>query len=293
MAESNKYYWIKLKTDFFNQDAIDFLMGQENGCEYIVLYQMLCLQTANENGRLITQIGEIIVPYDAKKIVRDTKYFDFDTVTIAMELFKRLGLIYEMEDNILEIANFGEMVGSASLSKGALKQKAYRDRKNSNANRNAHCNTSLQQIVTQTVTKCPTEYRDKSIEIRDKSIDNRNIENKSYNVSDETTSPTPKKEVKHKFGEFKHIKLTDEQHEKLISDFGENVVEMYIKAIDEWIEMKGKPEYKNSNLAIRNWISRDKESGNFNKKFEKPAEPDYSFDLDEYKSLANTFGEKI
>ena len=89
MAEK-RFYWIKLKTDFFNQDAIDFLMGQDNGCEYIVLYQMLCLQTANNNGRMATEIGEIIAPFDVKKIVRDTKYFDADTVIVALELFTNL-----------------------------------------------------------------------------------------------------------------------------------------------------------------------------------------------------------
>ena len=47
--EDKKYYWIKLRTDFFNQETIDFLLSQPNGCEYVVLYQMLCLQTANTN----------------------------------------------------------------------------------------------------------------------------------------------------------------------------------------------------------------------------------------------------
>ena len=83
----SKYYWIKLKTDFFDRDEIDFLLSQENGCEYIVLYQMLCLMVANTNGKLVKEMNEIIVPYDVKKIVRDTKYFTFDTVTIALELY--------------------------------------------------------------------------------------------------------------------------------------------------------------------------------------------------------------
>ena len=86
-----KYYWIKLKTDFFDQDTIDFLMGQENGSKYVVIYQMLMLKTAQQGGVLATKANELLIPYDVKKIVRDTKYFDFDTVTIALELFKKLG----------------------------------------------------------------------------------------------------------------------------------------------------------------------------------------------------------
>ena len=71
-----RFYWIKLKTNFFSLDEIDFLLSQKNGCEYVVLYQMLCLNTANTNGTLEKRIGEMIVPYDIDKIVRDTKYFD-------------------------------------------------------------------------------------------------------------------------------------------------------------------------------------------------------------------------
>ena len=72
-----KYYWIRLKTNFFSQEIIDFLLSQKNGCQYVVLYQMLCLNTANSDGVLVTNINEMLVPYDVNKIVRDTKYFDF------------------------------------------------------------------------------------------------------------------------------------------------------------------------------------------------------------------------
>ena len=56
-------------------DAVDFLMGQKNGANYVVLYQMLCLMTINTNGRLSRQIGEVIIPYDVDKIQRDTSGF--------------------------------------------------------------------------------------------------------------------------------------------------------------------------------------------------------------------------
>ena len=70
------FYWIKLKTDFFRREEIDFLLSRKNGAEYVVLYQMICLNTANSDGKLETKIGEMIVPYNAEKIARDCKYFD-------------------------------------------------------------------------------------------------------------------------------------------------------------------------------------------------------------------------
>ena len=69
------FYWIKLKTDFFRREEIDFLLSQKNGAEYVVLYQMICLNTANSDGKLETKIGEMIVPYNEEKIARDFKYF--------------------------------------------------------------------------------------------------------------------------------------------------------------------------------------------------------------------------
>lgn len=125
MSDSKKYYWIKLKTDFFDQDIIDFLMGQENGAEYVVIYQMLLLKTAQQGGYLGTKMAEVMVPYDIKKIVRDTKYFDYDTVTIALELFKKLGLVYEESNHILKLVGAEQFVGSES--KWAEKKRIYRD----------------------------------------------------------------------------------------------------------------------------------------------------------------------
>ena len=156
-----RYYWIKLKTEFFNQDTIDFLLSQNNGCEYVVLYQMLCLKTANNNGQLSTNIGEMIVPYDIEKIARDTKYFSEDTIRVALELYKQLGLIYEGDDNLLQITNYYEMIGSESASREAIKKREYRLRK------------KIEDIEgDKKGTKCLTEYRDKSIDIRDIDINN-------------------------------------------------------------------------------------------------------------------------
>ena len=109
---SQKFYRIKLKTNFFDLDEIDFLLSQKNGCEYVVLYQMLCLQVANTNGKLQKELGQMIVPFDIEKIQRETKHFSFDTIAIALELYKKLGLIYEDENGTLTISHFTELVGS-------------------------------------------------------------------------------------------------------------------------------------------------------------------------------------
>jgi hypothetical protein len=66
-----------------------------------------------------------------------------------------------------------------------------------------------------------------------------------------------KKPKRHKYGEYKHVMLTDDEYSRLISDYGEDVTKQYIKKVDEYCEQSGKT-YKNYNLAIRNtFMSRD------------------------------------
>lgn len=169
---NNRFYWIKLKTNFFNREDIDFLLSQKNGAEYVVLYQMLCLNTANNNGRLETKMGEIIIPYNADKIVRDCKYFDIDTVNVAMSLYKRLGLIYEEEqDGVLKIADYEDMVGSES--KWAEKKRLYRENQ-----KKLECSYNKDNVGDIKEDNVRQEYRD--IDIRD--IDIRDINN-SVSVS--------------------------------------------------------------------------------------------------------------
>ena len=188
-----RYYWIKLKTDFFDIPTIDWLQDQKNGCEYIVLYQKLCLLSANNGGELIRNIGKMIVPYDVKTISEVTR-FKFDTVLVAMELYKKIGLIVEREDGIFIIPGIGEMIGSETkwaekkrLQRGQEKDNVSKLSSKSNKNKGHNLDNvppNVPDNVQNNVPYCdgtsePTlsdkrlEYRDKSIESRDKTLENK------------------------------------------------------------------------------------------------------------------------
>lgn len=229
-----RFYWIKLKTNFFEQDAIDFLLSQPNGSDYIALYLKLCTMTANTNGQLATQIGEILIPYDAQKIARDTKYFSVDTVVVAMELFKKLGLIYEANDNLLQIANYENMVGSSKMDEHEKRLNAERQRR-FKANQKQKMLESNVTVTHGVTLKDNAENRDKSIEIRDKDI--------CFDKS---------KPTKHKYGEYHHVLLDDNQYERLKKLYGDSLDE-HIKILDEYIETSGK-KYKNHSLVIQKWV---------------------------------------
>lgn len=128
MAEKdNKFYWIKLRQSLLTSEKVDFLMSQKNGAYYVVLYQCLCLKTINSAGELANKVGELIIPFDEQKIERECKWFDIDTIRVAMSLYKKLGLIYEQENGILKIADFEDLVGSETY--WAKQKRLQRDKK--------------------------------------------------------------------------------------------------------------------------------------------------------------------
>lgn len=61
------------------------------------------------------------------------------------------------------------------------------------------------------------------------------------------------KEVKHKYGEYSHVLLTDTDRDKLFEQYGEEMALKAITFLDEYIERKG---YKANNhyLTIRKWV---------------------------------------
>lgn len=66
------------------------------------------------------------------------------------------------------------------------------------------------------------------------------------------STPAPKKQ-KHIFGEYKKVKLTDDEFEKLKTDYGEQRTLQAIQYLDEYKAMKGK-KYQSDYLALRKWV---------------------------------------
>lgn len=127
MAQTaKKYYWLKLKEDFFEDDTIEWIEEQPNGEKYSLFYLKLCLKSLKTDGILIRNVGEMLIPYDVKKLAEITKT-DVDTVRVAMELFKNIGLIQILENGEIYMAQLKNMVGSES--KWAEKKRMQRAKK--------------------------------------------------------------------------------------------------------------------------------------------------------------------
>src|SRR5699024_10985421 len=110
-VSNKKYYWLKLKDDFFEDDTIAWLEEQENGKDYVIFYLKLCLKSLQDDGKLIRYVGESLIPYDVKALSKLTNTAA-DTVAVAMKTFLQFGLIERLDTGEIYMKQINEMIGS-------------------------------------------------------------------------------------------------------------------------------------------------------------------------------------
>lgn len=123
--DERRFYWLQLKEDFFEDDAISWLEEQPNGKEYSLFYLKLCLKSLKTSGIMIRRVGEMLVPYDYKKLSEITRT-NPDTVIVALKLLTEIGLIKVLENGELYLSQVENLIGSQSV--GAFKKQQQRQR---------------------------------------------------------------------------------------------------------------------------------------------------------------------
>lgn len=262
MATGKRYYWIKLRETFMSSDVVDFLMSQTDGANYVVLYQMLCLKTINTAGRLARTIGEIVIPYDVNKIQRDCKWFTADTIRVALELYKKFGLVYEDVDGTLVMTEHNGMVGSET-------DYAERNRRLRAKKKPSELTEGVHNVYSDVSRNVSTDIRDK--EIRDKEIRDREIESKSNNniTSGEPTEVgTPQQQEKPPIftlpciggGEFP---LTQEDVDKWSELYPAVDVPQEIRAMIGWLDANPsrRKTVSGAKRFANNWLSKAQNQG--------------------------------
>lgn len=109
--QKKRYYWLKLKEDFFEEDTIEWLEEQPNGKEYCLFYLKLCLKSLKTEGLLVRNVGNLMIPYDPESLAKLTNS-NADTVKVAMDLFNKIGLIKILDGGEIYLNQLSELVGS-------------------------------------------------------------------------------------------------------------------------------------------------------------------------------------
>ena len=83
-------------------------------------------------------------------------------------------------------------------------------------------------------------------------LEKENIKEKNPGGTSPLDTPT---NIKHKYGEYGWVKLTDKQYENLCKDFNKDLIDRVITKLDEYMQSNGnKNKYKDCNLVIRKAI---------------------------------------
>lgn len=136
MAESKKYYWLKLKRDFFKRHDIRIIEEMPNGKDYILFYLKLLLESIDHEGNL--RFSDAI-PYNEQmlSVVTNT---NVDVVRSAMKIFTELHMMDILDDQTIYMAEVDKLIGSET--EWAKKKRLQRAKEDN---------------VPQLSSKCPTE----------------------------------------------------------------------------------------------------------------------------------------
>lgn len=112
MAEGKKFYWLKLKRDFFKRHDIRIIEEMQNGKDYVLFYLKLLLESIDHEGSL--RFSDTI-PYNEQMLSVITNT-NVDIVRAAMKLFLELNLIEIFDDQTIYMGEVEKMIGSESES---------------------------------------------------------------------------------------------------------------------------------------------------------------------------------
>lgn len=236
MADNKKYYYLKLKENFFDSDELIMLESQPDGHLYSNILLKLYLRSLKNDGKLMFNDR---IPYNAEILAKVTRH-NVAVVEKALFLFEELGLIEKLDNGAIYMLDIQNFIGKSSNEADRIRD--YRSRINKEKQNLLDGSTNVVQMYDKSTPKIELEKElDLYIELDIKKDNSTPAPSKSKKI----------KPQKHKHGEFQHVLLTDDEFERLKKDF--NFYEELIKKLDEYIETSGK-KYKNHNLVLRGWV---------------------------------------
>ena len=154
MADNKRYYYLKLKEDFFESDEAVILESMPDGYIYSNILLKLYLRSLKNDGFLMFNN---LIPYNSQMLATITRH-QVGTVEKAVKIFKDLQLIEILDNGAIYMTNIKNFVGKSSTDA---------DRKRVEYNKMKR----IGEISTIVVEKTPPEIEiEKDIEIK-KDID--------------------------------------------------------------------------------------------------------------------------
>ena len=164
--EEHRFYWLKLKNDFFKRHDIRIVEDMPNGKDYILFYLKMLVESVDHEGKL--RFSDTI-PYNEQMLATITNT-NLDIVRSAMQVFTSLNMIEVVDDGTIFMNETMKMIGSAVDNDNANRQRRFREKKKQESLPSV---TKSNADVTPNVTN---DNESKSIEIeKEIELENRDI----------------------------------------------------------------------------------------------------------------------
>ena len=228
MSDNRKYYYLKLKENYFDDDSIVLLESMQDGVLYSNILLKLYLKSLKHGGRL--QLDENI-PYTAQMIATITRQ-QIGTVERALQIFLKLGLVEVLDSGTFYMSNIELLIGQSS-TEAERKRAARLQNKALSAPRTNGGHLS--------------DIRPPEIEIElEKEIEIKREIEKGRPETGRTART---------YGRYQNVFLTDEELADLQASFP-TVWGQYIEKLSEYMASTGK-WYQSHAATIRRWASED------------------------------------
>lgn len=223
MSDNKKYYYMRLKENFFDTNEMKILESLQDGYKYSNILLKLYLMSLPGDGKLMINDR---IPYNTQMIATITRHSVGD-VEKALRIFRDLGLIEVLESGAIYMLDIQNYIGKSSTE--ADRQRSYQNR-----------------ITTE---KCKNSNK-LSNKISTPEIETE----KEIKLNKETTTKVVVKKKRQKF-----VKPTKQQIEEYCREL--NVTFDADKFID-YYESKGwyvgKSPMKDWKATLRNWLRQER-----------------------------------
>lgn len=256
MAKNRRYYFLKLKEGFFEQDTIVLMESMKEGVLYSNILMKMYLKSLQYEGFLKLNEQVSMTPEMIATLTRH----EIGTVERALKVFMQLGLAEMTDTGTIFMTQIDTMIGNSTteadrkaISRARVEKEQSVPLIISTSGQGADiCPQNVRllsadspQSVPDVSENCPTEYRDKSKEIRDQILE-----------SERGDAPTRTKQKK-LYGKYQNVRLSDNELETLKADYPAEYEDM-IENLSQYMASTGK-KYHNHLATMEKWKKEDLE----------------------------------
>lgn len=143
MAENKKYYWLKLKENFFEEKQIKYLRKLPDGDKLVIAYLKMQLKSLKTEGFIKY---DSILPSNIEELsmILDE---DINIITLLISALQKVGAIEILDDGSFYMIAMQDLIGKEGQS--AERVRKFRERQKEKELKMLQCNTD--------VTKCNTD----------------------------------------------------------------------------------------------------------------------------------------